>query len=282
VKLTTLAIAALLTLGSARAGAQSWRTLSAQRPRGTADSLHVRVRFGAGTLALNAAAPPLLYDARARFDADQQRISRSYDAVSRTLRVGIDSSALGASRHTRSGSEGSRLDLSLARGIPLDIDLDLGASKATLDLSALWVDAVRLSTGATETDLTFGGANQKPMRELRVDAGVGSFTAHGLGNARAQRISVSCTLGTVDLDLGGAWSGDLPLSIQVVLGETTLRIPRDAGVALRVVRRVANLDADGFVLRDGVYYSPGYDQARRHVLVEGSATLATVDIDWQE
>jgi hypothetical protein len=279
-----IAIAAVLALGGSRAGAQSWRTLDASRPRGTVDSLRVRVRYDAGRISVSAAPAPLLYDAKARFDANLQRLSRSYDAVTHTLHVGIDSGTMKTSAHDSHGMRGEegRLDLGLAAGIPLDIDLDLVATRAVLDLGSLWLDAVRLSSSATETDLTFGSANPLPMRELVVDAGVGSLTVHQLGNARAQRVSIGSTIGSVDLDLGGAWTGEMPLTLRVALGATTLRVPRDAGVAVHVARRLATVDSEGFTERDGVYYSAGYEQAKRHIVVDGSATLASVDIVWKE
>ncbi|MEP7085738.1 MAG: toast rack family protein [Gemmatimonadota bacterium] len=262
----------------------SWRSLAASRPRGTVDSLHVVLRYDAGTLTVGAAAAPLLYDAKAKFDANQQRISRSYNAVSHTLRVGLDSSTMrtGARHSTRKRSDGGRLDLALAAGIPVDLDLDLGTTRAMLDLSALWVDAVRVSAGATEAELTFGSANPKPMRDLFVDAGVGSITIHSLGNARAQRATIASTVGAVDLDMAGEWTGDMPITLRIALGSATLRVPRDVGVSLHLARRIASIDSEGFTERDGVSYSTGYEQARRHVIVDGSATLANVDIVWKD
>lgn len=279
-----LTLLSLLAIGGGPAdGARAWRNLAASRPRGNADSLRVIVRYDAGRIAVGAAAAPLLYDVRARFDANEQRLSRSYDATTHTLHVGIDS-AVHTSGHSRAGSreQEGRLDLGLATGIPLDIDLDLGATRAVLDLGSLWVDAMHVSTGATETDLTFGSLNPQPMRDLFVDAGVGSITIHQLGNARAQHASIASTVGSVDLDLGGAWTGEMPLTLRVALGSATLRVPRDAGIALRLSRRIANVESDGFTVRDGVYYSTGYELAKRHIVVDGSATLASVDVIWKE
>src|SRR5512140_164129 len=279
-----LALVSLFALGGPAADARSWRSLTASRPRGTADSLHVVLRYDAGTVTIGAAAATLLYQANARFDANQQRLSRSYNPVSHTFRVGLDSSTMQTSaRHSnRSRTNEGRRDRGLATGIPLDLDLDLGTTRARVDFSKLWVNALRVSSGATEADLTFGSANPQPMRDLFVDAGVGSITIHELGNARAQRATIAGTVGSVDLDLGGEWSGDLPLTLRVALASATLRVPRDVGIAMRMSSRIAEIDADGFAERDGVLYSAGYEQARRHVLLDGSATLASVDIVWRD
>lgn len=277
-----LVLVSLFVFGDPGADARSWRSLTASRPRDAADSLHVVLRYDAGTVTLGAAAAPLLYQASARFDASEQRISRSYNPASSTLRIGLDNSAMRTSHRSSdaSGNE-ARLDLGLAAGIPLDLDLDLGATRARLDLSALWVSALRVSSGATEADLTFGSANPKPMRDLFVDAGVGSMTIHQLGNAHAQRATVASTVGSVDLDLGGDWTGEMPLTMRIALATATLRVPRDVGIAIRVSKRIANIDSDGFTERDGVMYSTGYEQTKRHVTIDGSATLASIDVDWK-
>jgi hypothetical protein len=279
-----LALVSLFALGDPGADTRNWRSLTASRARGTVDSLHVVLRYDAGNVAIGAAAAPLLYDAKARFDATQQRLSRSYDASARMLRIGLDSATTQrAARHSRRARDREGfLDLGLAPGIPLDLDLDLGTTRAKIDLSALWVNAVRVSSGTTETDLTFGSANPQPMRDLFVDAGVGSITIHQLGNARAQRTTIASTVGEVDLDLGGDWSGDMPLTLRVALTSATLRVPHDAGIAFRLAQRFSTVDTDGFTERDGVMYSAGYEQAKRHVVIDGSATLATVDIVWKD
>jgi len=279
-----LALVSLFALGGPATDARSWRSLTASRPRGTADSLHVVLRYDAGTVTIGAAAPTLLYQTNARFDANQQRLSRSYNPVSHTFRVGLDSSTMQKpARHSnRSRSNEGRLDLGLATGIPLDLDLDLGTTRAHVDFSKLWVNALRVSSGATEADLTFGSPNPQPVRDLFIDAGVGSITIHQLGNARAQRATIASTVGSVDLDLGGEWSGDVPLTLRVALASATLRVPRDVGVAMRMSSRIAEVDSDGFTQRDGILYSAGYEQAKRHVLLDGSATLASVDIVWKD
>jgi hypothetical protein len=279
-----LVLVSLLAFGGPGDDARSWRSLTASRPRDAADSLHVVLRYDAGTVTVGAATAPLLYQASARFDANEQRISRSYNPVSNTLRIGLDSSAMRTSskRSTHASNNEARLDLGLAAGIPLDLDLDLGATRARLDLSALWVSALRVSSGATEADLTFGSANPKPMRDLFVDAGVGSVTIHQLGNARAERATVASTVGSVDVDLAGDWTGEMPLTMRVALASATLRVPRDVGIAMRLSKRIANIDSDGFTEREGVMYSTGYEQTKRHVTIDGSATLASIDVIWKD
>jgi hypothetical protein len=50
---------------------------------------------------------------------------------------------------------------------------------------------------------------------------------------------------------------------------------------MRLSKRIANIDSDGFTERDGVMYSTGYEQTKRHVTIDGSATLASIDVVWK-
>jgi predicted membrane protein len=89
-------------------------------------------------------------------------------------------------------------------------------------------------------------------------------------------------VGAVDVDLAGTWSGEMPITLRVALGTATLRVPRDAGVSLNLAHRIANVDSDGFTERNGIMYSAGYEKMKRHVQIDGSATLANVDIVWKD
>jgi hypothetical protein len=284
-------VAALFTaaIAATPASAQSWRTLRAQHQRRSSDTLHVRVAYGAGKLAVDTAPSGMLFDVRMRYDASQFRPEQRYDSTTRTLRVGADSATMRLfslnPRHVRFSSgdvaRASDLVLGLPRGVPLDLDLDFGAADARLDLSGLWVDRLRLESGASETTVTFGTPNPRPMRELRVETGLAGVTLRQLGNANARSIVVGTSIGGADLDFSGAWTGDVSLDLHVVLGGTTLRVPRDVGVVLRLAKRFGGLDAEGFTERGGAYYSANYEHAARHLSVDGGATLGGVEIVWE-
>ncbi len=288
-----LVAAGMLATSAAPAHAQRWRTLTASRQRQSIDTLRLRATFGAGTLSLGAAPQALLYDIEMRSDADELRPAERYDPATQTLRIGsasdntrlfvLDPRRMQFDDDDASGRERpAELTLNLARGIPLDLDLALGAAQGTVDFSGLWVSRLKLATGASEATVTFGTPNPQPMHELRIEVGAAGLTVRKLGNARARRITVNTGAAGADLDLSGAWEGETQIDLHVVLGGVTLHVPRDVGIVSRVNTRLGGLDASGLTQRDGAYYSANYASAKRKLALEGSATLGGIEIDRME
>jgi len=282
-------VAALVAAPMATAHSQVWRTVTASRQRASADSLRLRVYFGAGTFNLDAAAEPLLYNVDMRYDAGRVRPMHRYDASTGTLTIRSDSAIghpfsldlkRGGINFNGPGDDrnGTDLTVALARGIPLDLSLSLGACDATLDLANLSVRRLHLESGASQTTLTFGTPNPVAMSSLDLDIGAAGLTVNSLGNAHASTVNVSAGVGGAELDLAGTWSGTMNLVVRAALGGITLHIPQDVGVEARVAKTLGSLDAPDLTERDGTYYSSNWGTATRKVVIDATATLAGLEI----
>ena len=275
---------------AAPARAQDWRTLTAQRGIAHEDALHVLVRYGAGKLTLRAADPAVLYDLNARFDADVSRFERRYDAATRTLTVGVDSATVDRVTHRPRFMNSTQhrettpgyFTLGLARGIPIDLTAYLAMGDAEFQLGDLWISKLTVTTALSDAAIDFTTPNLQPMDELLIDASIGALTVRRLGNARAKKVRLLIGIGGGEIDLRGAWTGEMALDASVTVGGLELRVPRDAGVKVNATTTLADLEATGFVKRDGVYYSPNYETAARKVTVDARAKLAGVEVSWIE
>lgn len=275
-------------LWPAGAGAQSWRTITAARQHQTVTDLQAHVAFGGGRITLGAAPASLLYDVHLRFDADRYRPQLRYDSTARALYVGVDTGAahvfaLNPRRGIGSGgggdTQGSDLSVQLARDVPLDLQLDLGACEGRLNFADLAVTALRVETAASDLSLSFTTPNRTPMSALDVSGVATELTVRQLGNARARRIDISGSVGEIDLDFAGSWSDTTQLNISGALGGVTLRIPRDVGVETHFARHLAGLDAPSdFTTRNGVTRSANWSSAARRLIVSGALTLAHLTI----
>ena len=287
-----LAIAALsvASLFAIPARAQSWRTLTAQRQIAKEDALHVEVRYGLGKLTVRAADPAVLYDVSARYDADIFRFERNYDPAKHQLFVGADSAT--AERFTlrphffsdqnKRSTKGGYLTVALARGIPINLTVNLAMGGSEIDLGGLWLSHLLVLASMGEATITFRTANPQPMHEIVIDASLGGITIKQLGNARAERVRLNVGLGGADVDVRGAWTGEMTLDGTVTMGGLNLSVPRDAGVKVTAYTKLAGLDAKGFVKKDGAYYSANYETAPRKLTVTGGVTLGGIEVNWVE
>lgn len=278
-----------ISLIAPAARAQQWRTVDAARQRQGADSvLHVEIDYGAGKMSLTAAHPPLLYDVRLRYDADRFTPTRQFDAEARELSIGLKragatelslvSSLDDGRNHVGRHNDANELTVALAPKLPLDLRLDLGAVEARLDLSNLWLDRLRLRSGASDVRLTFGTPNPRRLRMLEVLGGAASIGITGLGNANVELLQIRAAAASVDLDFSGTWAGDMRVELDAALGEATLRIPPDVGVRLTMTKLLADLQATGLTKRDGAYYSGNWDRAARKLSIEAHSALGDLTV----
>jgi hypothetical protein len=287
------ALAALLGGLSSEAGAQATtrarsaeRLVTVARQLRAGDSLRVRVNHAAGPLLIAAADSNLLYEVAIRYDPARGTLLRRWDEGRRTLSVGVDSAK--SEFHWRVWEGGvphdakehpSSLTLSLGRGVPLDLSLDYGASKAVLDLSGLTVERLAMRVGASETRLLFGTANPTRMRELRIACIAGSLTIAKLGNANAHRVEIRGIAAGVDLDLSGAWEHDMEIDADFIMAGLTLRVPDDVGVRVVARREVlGSVEAPGLRSRENGLYSANWESATRKLTVTASAILGGVTL----
>lgn len=267
--------------------AQQWRTLEARRaltPATRADTLHVHLAYAVGKLTFGAADEALLYDLRMSYDADERRVKYHYDSTAHTLTVGDDSGFTNAFsfRHGHDGrDEDARhpsLALGVAAGVPLDLALDFSAVDAALDMSRLELSRLSIETSASDSRITFGTPNHGRISSLELHATAAGFDVGRLGNAHADTVRARATMGHIELDLGGEWTGRTALDLRAVMGVITVRVPRDVGVRVQASTTLGSLETPGFTARDGAYYSDNWASASRTVTIGGRIVMARIEV----
>jgi hypothetical protein len=146
----------------------------------------VRIRYGAGTLNTHAAASGNLVDGR--FEGG-------------VLHRGLGSGKVALEQDTRYGTpwleRSSRWDVGLATEIPLDLQIDVGASRSVLDLRDLRVRRLDLKTGASQTRIVLPRA--AGMTTVDVSQGAAALTIEAPAGV-AVRLRSRMGLGTVNVD----------------------------------------------------------------------------------
>ena len=272
------AVGCALTFSLRPLAAQTWRTLESSRQLRDSAPHHVRVQYGAGRIDIAATDAPVLYTMTARYDERTAVPLHSYDAAERVLTVGVRSESRRLSRSLGEQGKGE-MRLSLSRAVPLDLELELGATKASLDLGGLNLLSLRLDSGASETRLDFSAPNAGMMRSLEVAVGAASFEARNLANANASTVHVSGGVGAVDLDFGGQWERDIAVEAEVALGKLTLHVPRDVGVRIEVQKFLASFDHEGLHKRGDAYFSDNWETAKYRLRVRAQTTFGGIEVD---
>lgn len=266
-------VAALAVPGLAEA--QSWRNVTMSRQLSGEEDLDVEIRYGAGRFKVHPVDEGLLYRMDLRYDEDTFEPRAEYDRG--RLRLGVES--IGRSLRLRDRSAGE-LDLGLARGVPMNLDLEFGAVRADLELGGLSLLDLDLSTGASESTVRISEPNPVAMDHASFSVGAADFEVRDLGNLNAERIEVEAGVGSVTLWFTGDWARDARVSIDMGLGSLELRFPEGLGVRLRKDSFLTSLDSQGLVKRGDWYYSLDWEDAEHKVTVDLDAAFGSVGIDW--
>jgi hypothetical protein len=272
---TGWAVIAAAALVPGAVQAQSWNTVTMSRQLENADEIRVYVEYAAGHFTVRSVDEGLLYRMNLRYDEDKFEPVADYSGD--RLRVGVES--IGRGRSVK-GREAGSFELELARGLPMDLDLEFGAVKADIDLGGLALTDLDLSTGASESVVDISEPNPLEMGTAKFEAGAAEFTVRNLGNLHAERIEVDAGVGSITLGLGGRWNRDAELSIDMGLGSLELEVPEGLGIRLRKDSFLASLDSEGLIKRGDVYESPDFEDAEYRVVIDLDAAFGSIEVIW--
>ncbi len=256
--------------------AQSWRDVTMSRQIEDNREVRVLVEYAAGHLTVRPTDEGVLYSMNLHYDED--RFEPVADFSGDRLRLGVES--IGRGFNVGRGKQSGQLDLELARGIPMELDLEFGAVRADIDLGGLALTELDLSTGASQSTIDISEPNSAVMSAARFKIGAAEFEARHLGNLNAELIEVDAGVGQVTLDFTGRWQRDARVSIDMGLGALEVRIPEGLGVRLRKDGFLVSLNSEGLVKRGDAYYSLDWDDADRKITIDLDAAFGSVVVEW--
>lgn len=266
---------ALIVFAPIGAQGQSWRTVTMSRQLQSNEDVRVFVRYGAGHFTVRSVDEGLLYRMNLEYDEDRFEPLAAYSG--NRLRLGLES--IGRNINLK-GRDTGKLELELARGVPMDLDLEFGAVRADIDLGGLALTDLDLSTGASESVVDVSQLNPAAMSAASFEVGAAQFTARRLGNLNAERIEVSAGVGSITLGLDGRWQRDARIGIEMGLGSLELHVPEGLGLRLRKDSFLTALDSEGLIKRGDVYESLDFDSAERRVVIDLDAAFGSVAVVW--
>ncbi len=272
---TTLLVALLGLTTAPALHAQNMRTVTMSRQLEDNRPVRVSVEYGVGRFTVRSVGEGLLYRMNLRYDEDRYEPVAEYS--DHRLEVGIES--IGRSR-LRGRRESGELQLELARGVPMDLELQFGAVHAEIDLGGLALTDLDLSTGASESVIDISEPNRSRMEVARFEVGAADFTVNSLGNLNAERIEFDAGVGAVVLGLDGAWEREARLDIDMGLGALELRVPEGIGLRINKDSFLTALDSEGLVKRGDTFESLDWNDAAKRVTVDLDAAFGSVEVVW--
>ncbi|MFB0519680.1 MAG: hypothetical protein ACETWC_10430 [Acidobacteriota bacterium] len=245
------------------------------------EELLVKVHFSQGDFSLHAGEKGELYSLE--LDYDKRTMSKMVNYRTEGKRGILEVEVKGRRGLKLRRKEKSYLFIEVTPGLPISLDLSLGASEATVDLSGLRIADLKLDVGAGDVDVYFDQPNPEPLRRMQIEAGVSELKTHSLGNANFQYLLVEGGMGDFLLDFRGNWQKDARAEIEMGIGSLDVKLPRDLGVKLIFDKSfLCSLNVDSFIKDGNQYTSENYKKARHHLTLKIEAGVGDINIEWME
>ncbi|HID88445.1 MAG TPA: hypothetical protein EYH27_05360 [Anaerolineales bacterium] len=241
-------------------------------PRDGTTEARVRIRLTAGEIYLAAGAADPLF--RGLF-----RTNIAPWAPEATWSNGILRIEQGAQEGIPDPGAKNEWDLSFSPEVALDVDAEIGAARGELNFTGLRIKRLFLEAGASDLTIRFDEPNPEPMSDLIIQTGAANLRVDGVGNAGPERVQVEGGVGSLVLDLRGAWPQSTWVEIEAGIGALTLRLPTDVGVRVEVRGSLSNVSADeGLQQSDNIYTNAAYNQTDRQVDITLSVGIGRVEL----
>ncbi len=251
------------------------------RPLRGERQLRAVIEFAAGKLLVEPGASDRLYQLTLQYDAERFRPLGSYDASGGVVRLGVEGNGSGGIRVGRKNALAQTAAIELSSAVNLSLDVSLGAAEAALELGGLRLSELELKSGASRTTVSFSRQNRGTCRSASVTSGAGEVTVLGTGNSGCPAWHFDGGVGSVTIDLGGAWATDGRINLNLALGGVTLRTPKDLGLRVTLRGFLAGFDAKEFSKDGKTYTSINFAAAKRHIDVEVNSALGGVSVEWR-
>jgi hypothetical protein len=272
--------ALLFLLSAGTAEAQSMRPFSTFRQLHGETRLTARLEYAAGNLQVAPAAETQLYRMDLAYDHRRYLPISDYDAQSGSVLLGLKPAGEGGVRVVSRTQLNQVATVGLSPMVNLAVALALGAVEAQVELGGLRVTNLDVKTGASRTMIRFSRPNDIRCERATFSAGAAEVSVLGLGNSRCDEIEFEGGIGKVTLDFGGVWSSSSQVEVKMAMGELTLRLPRNAGVRIRMDKFLSSFEPVGLVRRGEVFESRNYGQAERHLDLDLTTAMGGVNVEW--
>jgi hypothetical protein len=125
------------------------------------------------------------------------------------------------------GSDQPRLTLLIPPDVPIDLSMNVSMGESRIDLGGLTLSDLGLDLSMGNHEVDFRKPVVDGVRRVRLNARMGNVSVENLGNARAQTVDASGSMGNVTADLGGEWApgSETELSFTQSMGEVRVSVP---------------------------------------------------------
>ncbi len=191
------------------------------------------------------------------YTKDKCRADVSYDDKTDVLEIYVDHDNWALAKNGDSSkSKYATVRIGLPHKTDLNIDVVVKAGTLNMNLGDLYVKSMEVRSYAGEARINFDKPNRCEMATFDVDFKVGDVKLYNLGNANFSEADINSSVGSMLIDFNGERIKRTMARIDLEIGETTIIVPDDIGVKVKVSKFLflSSVDYPTWFFQEGSYY----------------------------
>lgn len=208
---------------------------------------NVRLEMGAGELEISGGATKLI-EGSIRYNVEKWLPTINHDSNQVEIIQGVEGSV-----NLPGNDVINQWNIKLGN-FPIDLQVQAGAYKGTLDLSGISITNLRVSDGASKATVKFDSLNPTKMERLTYKTGASQVDLEGLGNANTSEIVFEGGAGSYTLDLSGDLQRDMTVKLSAGLSNVRIEVPENANIKVVVGGGLSNVSVGGTWTTNGDTY----------------------------
>ncbi|MEE8584110.1 MAG: LiaF domain-containing protein [Acidobacteriota bacterium] len=259
-------------------GKVEYADFKSSEPSQGEERIEARIELGVGQLRVEPGSASETYELELRYNEAAFKPDLDFRRQGATAVLNFNLEGKG-----RSGKAGhNELNLRLNPEARLAFQGKTGVGENDIDFSGMKVESISLAAGVGKTTLSMLSPNPIRCKRVKLQTGVGSFEARGLGNLNFEELRFDGGVGGAELDFSGAWEHSGDISIAVGVGGVEVYLPREVGFELRASKSfLSSLSIPGFTKQGSIYRSDNYDKAQKHATIRIKAGIGGIDVRWK-
>lgn len=196
-----------------------------------------------------------------KYTKDRCEADMHFDEKRNELKINMDVEGMKFWDSDKRGDVKVEVVIELPTKVEIDFNARIKAGEVKISVGDLFIKNFELGVWAGELMLDFDRPNRIEMETFEVNAKVGEIKLSRLGNANFEEGDINGGIGELTIDFTGEYSKKCMASVDLDIGETTIIVPEDIGVKLRVSKFLFLSSVDypaWFEKRGKYYYSDNY------------------------
>lgn len=255
------------------------------------ESLSVKIQFGVGKVRIEKGEGKYILDADFKYSKEDFRpvVEYEYDKTNEhgRLLLKLERDKDEAEKEVETEDEWNwkveenEWILRFTDRVPINFDIEIGASESEIDFTGMKVKDVFLDTGAGNVNVDFDEPNEQEMENMEINAGVTKLRMENLMNANIENLNFNGGVGQFTLDFDGELKRTSHADISLGVGQMTLMIPESVGTKIKTRSFfLSPFSADEFdKVESGMYQNEMFGKSDKELIIDLKGGLGSLNVE---